>query len=342
MMPGPAMRWKNLPMKILLVRTDNLGDLVVSLPMVQLIKENNQEHEIWFLVRDYAKAVVEAADGVSGWLSWDQLSALPSKEAVQLIKAHRFDLAILVHPNRAASRLLWKARIPKRVGTYRRLYHLLHCNAWVNLARSGSDKHEGVLNTILFRAVFPSAVRESLDNLPLPQLRLRQSFPDVQKRLDSTRKTLILHPGSNGHGREWAPSRWQELAEKLDPKQYQIFVSGSLAEKERFTNILWPEYVQNIMGEFSLEAFMALIADSFGLIAGSTGPVHLAGALGIHALALQSSSRSRGPWRWKPLGEKAEYLTVLPRCDGVCTETSCPCIEAIEVQHVLARIKRWN
>lgn len=328
-------------MKILLVRTDNIGDLVVTLPLVELIKQDNPEHKIWFLVQDYAVPVIDVCPGIDGCLSFTRLSSLARKKAVKEIKAQNFDIAIVVHPNCAASRLLWKARIPKRVGTYRRLYHLIHCNRWVNLARSGSKQHEGVLNTRLLKPVFPAAVRESLDNFPLPKLKVTQSYPNVERIRDKGRKAIILHPGSNGHGREWALERWQALAEKLDPMQYQIFVTGARSEAARFSCASWPDSVENIMGQLSLVEFIALISRAHGLIAGSTGPVHLAGALGIHALALQSSSPGRGPWRWKPLGEKAEFITVIPSCEGTCTQESCPCIEAIEVTHVMERIKAW-
>lgn len=328
-------------MKILLVRTDNIGDLVITLPMIELIKRNNPKHEVWFLVRDYARAVIEATDDVAGCLSWDRLSSLSPKNAVKEIKAQGFDLAIVVHPNRRASRLLWRARIPKRVGTYRRFYHLIHCNIWVNLARSKWDKHEGVLNTILFRPIFPEAVCQSLDNLPFPRLHVRKFYPEVNEMIMPNRKTVILHPGSNGHGREWALSRWQDLALRLDPQEYQVLVTGSPGEARRFASVTWPERVENLIGKLTLEEFIFLIAKSHGLIAGSTGPVHLAAGLGVHALALQSSSWGRGPWRWKPLGPKAEYITVIPRCEGCCTENACPCMEAIEVGHVLSRIQRW-
>lgn len=329
-------------MKILLVRTDNIGDLVVTLPMIELIKQDNLQHELWFLAQDYASAILDAVEGISGWLSWSRLSSLPAKEAVKEIKAQNFDMAIVVHPNRAASRLLWRARIPKRIGTYRRLYHLIHCNVWVNLARSGSQKHEGVLNTKLLKPVFPAGVRESLDDFPLPKLQVTKSCPKVESLLDPSRQVMILHPGSNGHGREWALSRWQTLAAKLNPKRYQVFVTGSPNEGDRFASVVWPAHVENIIGKLTLAELIAFISQSHGLIAGSTGPVHLAGALGIHTLALQSSSPGRGPWRWKPLGKKAEFITVIPRCEGACSQESCPCIEAIEVQHVLARIEKWT
>ena len=145
-------------MKILLVRTDNIGDLVVTLPMIELIKQDNPGHEVWFMVQDYASAVMDAAPGVDGWLSWTRLSKLPPKEAAQEIKAQKFDMAIVVHPNRHASRLLWRARVPKRLGTYRRLYHLLHCNVWVNLARHGSQMHEGLMNTKLMKINFKTNI----------------------------------------------------------------------------------------------------------------------------------------------------------------------------------------
>lgn len=328
-------------MRILLCRTDNIGDLVLTLPVAELIKQNHPECEVWFLVREYTAPIFAAATGVDGWLSWDRLSSLPEREAAQEIKAQNFDVSVQVHPNRHASRLLWKARVPKRIGTWRRLYHLLHCNRWVNLSRSGSPMHEGLLNTQLMRGLFPDCVKNSLEELPLPKLVVDKPCDKVETILDTTRKTIILHPGSHGHGREWATSRWEKLAAKLDQLGYQVLITGSSQEAERFADLKTTGSVQNIMGRLSLEELLALIARSHGLVAGSTGPVHMAGALAIHALALQSSSPTRGPWRWKPLGEKAEYLSIIPSCKGGCTQESCPCIEAIEVQHVLERISKW-
>ncbi len=328
-------------MKILLCRTDNIGDLVLTLSMVELIKQDNPEHEIWFLVRDYAAGVLAAAPSVSGWLSWDRLSSLPTVQAIQEIKAEKFDVSIQVHPCKPASRLLWQARVPKRIGTSRRLYHLLHCNSWVYLSRSGSSLHESLLNTLLLKKLFPTQVRTSLDDLPLPKLQARKNSK-AESLLDPERKAIILHPGSNGHGREWSLDRWKALAARLDPKIYQVFISGSPAEAERFSAATWPATVQNIMGKLSLSEFISLIAGSYAMVAGSTGPIHMASALGIHALALQSSSPTRGARRWKPIGVKAEYLAIIPSCKGVCTQQSCPCIEAIEVKHVLSRIHGWS
>ena len=328
-------------MKILLCRTDNIGDLVLTLSMVELIKQDDPQHEVWFLVRDYAAAVLDAAPSVSGWLSWDHLSSLPASKAIQEIKAEKFDVSIQVHPCKPASRLLWQARVPKRIGTSRRLYHLLHCNSWVYLSRSGSVLHESLLNTQLLKKLFPAGVRTTLDGLPLPALQARTNLK-AQALVDPNRKAVILHPGSNGHGREWALARWQALAVQLDPKVYQIFISGSPSEADRFSSVIWPDTVHNIMGRLTLTEFISLIANSYAMVAGSTGPIHIASALGIHALALQSSSPTRGARRWKPIGKKAEYLAIIPSCKGTCTQQSCPCIEAIEVKHVLSRIDKWD
>lgn len=329
-------------MKILITRTDNIGDLVLTLPLAQLLKEDNPEHEVWFLVRDYAAPVLQAAEFVDGWLSWDHLSSISIEQAVAEIKAEKFDVSLHVHPHRPASRLMWKAKIPLRAATRRRWYHFLHCNRWMNLSRHASHTHEGLLNTEIFKPIFPQCVRDSLDNFPLPSLQVTKRYEKVESILDPARKTIILHPGSNGHGREWALSRWEKLAGKLDPTSYQVLITGSPGEAERFVGANWPDGAQNIMGQVTLEEMIALIARSYALVAGSTGPVHLAGALGIHALALQSSGPTRGPWRWRPLGKKAEYLSIIPRCDGTCTQESCPCIEAIEVHHVLSRIHKWE
>ena len=328
-------------MKIILSRTDNIGDLVLTLPLVELIKQDNPAHKVWFLVRDYAGDILKMAPNVSGVLSWDALSAMPEQAAADEIRAHGFDASFMIHPCQPASKLFKKANIPTRVGTSRRWYHYLHCNKRVPLARSKADRHEALMNTVLLAPIFSGCPIDSLENLPPPMLQQKPICDAIKPYLHATKPVIILHPGSNGHGREWGITRWEALATQLVSKQYQVVVSGSPSEAERFGNATWPAQVVNAMGALPLADFIALIGHAHGLVAASTGPLHVAGALGIHALGLYANSASRGPWRWQPLGEKAEYLSVGPRCEGQCTEGACPCMDAITLSHVLGRILSW-
>ncbi len=100
------------------------------------------------------------------------------------------------------------------------------------------------------------------------------------------------------------------------------------------------------MGELQLSEFIALIQNVDGLVAGSTGPVHLAAAAGIHTLGLYPPRRGAAPSRWAPLGKKAEFLVHqrrIPYCYG-CTkqEMGCACMNKISVTQVVQRIADWR
>ena len=60
----------------------------------------------------------------------------------------------------------------------------------------------------------------------------------------------------------------------------------------------------------NLEQFIAFIAQCDGLVANSTGPLHIAGALGKDALGIYSPRKSINPQRWKPLGAKAKSFVL--------------------------------
>jgi ADP-heptose:LPS heptosyltransferase len=80
------------------------------------------------------------------------------------------------------------------------------------------------------------------------------------------------------------------------------------------------------------------------LVAGSTGPLHLAAALGRHALGLYPPIRPMHPGRWGPLGAHAGFMVFdKPNCEDCRTQpAACTCIRAIEPRAVAARVLTWQ
>jgi ADP-heptose:LPS heptosyltransferase len=120
---------------------------------------------------------------------------------------------------------------------------------------------------------------------------------------------LIVHPLSNGHAKEWPLDCFIALIQALPREKFHISVTGLAQENERLAPlfIACPD-VDNIVGKLSLEQFIDFIENADGLIANSTGPLHLAAMLGIHALGLFPTGQVISPSRWAPLGKKAEVL----------------------------------
>ena len=97
----------------------------------------------------------------------------------------------------------------------------------------------------------------------------------------------------------------------------------------------------DLCGKTSLNDLIQLISHADGLIAGSTGPLHLAANFGIHALGIYPPIQPRHPERWGPIGEKAETLCVQKKCDNCRNASTCACLSLITPQQVLNTISKW-
>ncbi len=126
-----------------------------------------------------------------------------------------------------------------------------------------------------------------------------------------------------------------------------MFVSGTAAEGTELADWLRENaayLTADLTGQLALPEFIAFIAAADGLVAGSTGPLHLAAALGRQALGLYPPIRPMHPGRWAPLGPHAEYLVFdKPDCqDCRAQPEQCTCIKAIGAATVAARVGAWQ
>src|SRR5262249_62074976 len=72
--------------------------------------------------------------------------------------------------------------------------------------------------------------------------------------------------------------------------------------------------VTDAFGRFTLPQLLAFITAADGIVSASTGPVHLAAVLGIHALGIFPGRDSLNGKRWFPLGPKGEALQAVEFC----------------------------
>jgi heptosyltransferase-3 len=335
----------------LVSRTDAIGDVVLTLPVAGQLKQLVPGCRVVLIGRSYTAAVAAACPWVDDFLALDELERLPPPE--QLARLRSFAAAAIIHvfPNKLLARLAQQARIPVRIGTRNRLFHWLTCNRLVALSRRNSSLHEAQLNLELLRPLgyrtthgLPAVAElvRMVPAVPLP--------PHFQKLL-ATRKqgqlNIILHPRSRGSAREWGLNNFGQLARRLHTAGHHVFVSGTAAEGQELTEWLRDNaayLTHDLTGQLALPEFIAFIAAADGLVAGSTGPLHLAAALGRHALGLYPPIRPMHPGRWAPLGKHADYLVFdRPSCQYCRTAPAeCACIKAIEAATVAARVSAWQ
>lgn len=331
---------------IILSRTDNLGDALFTTASAALIKERYPSCKVSLLARGYVKSICDASPYFDNFIDWESLATHKNSEIIQILKNENADAIIHVLPNKRIAMLARKARIPLRVGTTHRWFHLLNCNKGVRFTRCKTNSHEAQTN---LRLLAPLGLEEEYTTeqlAPYFKLDLTETLKkEFSNQLDPDRFKLILHPGSNG--RIWPVEHYRNLIKQLPQDTFQLFLTGSEKENQRFLEDIikpCPEAI-NLMGQLSLEQMFALQKACDGLVAGSTGPLHTAAALGIHTLGLYSDQKTINHERWGPLGEKAEVLVAKKVCDICETGGSyfdCQCLAEISPSQVKNILLGWS
>ncbi|XZF13949.1 glycosyltransferase family 9 protein [Chitinophagaceae bacterium MMS25-I14] len=313
---------------IIISRTDSIGDVILTLPVAKVLKDHFPGIKIGFLGKAYTRAVIEACIYVDEFIDLEDFNAGPVKIAGESPEAilHVFPVADIARKARSYG-------IPLRIGTTNRLYHWTTCNKLVRLSRKNSDLHEAQLNLKLLTAVgiqqeFSLAEISSFTGLK----RVEPLKPEFAALIDSHKYNLILHPKSQGSAREWGLENFVRLAELLDGDKFRIFISGTAKERE----LLDPLFdavagkVTDITGKMSLPQFISFINTCDGLLANSTGPLHIAAALGKDAYGIYPPMRPIHPGRWAPLGPHTEVFVLEKECND-CRKapSACHCIKEI-------------
>jgi len=322
-------------------RTDAIGDVVLTLPVAGVLRSLYPSAHILFLGRAYTRDIIDACVHIDGFLDWDQLKeASPARQ----LAATGADTIIHVFPNKLIARAAWQARIPQRIGTTNRLYHWLYCNIRVPLSRKNSPWHEAQLN---LRLLEPLGARESYTLEEISGFygltRLANLPPAVAALLSPDRFNLILHPKSRGSAREWGLDNFRQLIALLPRERFNIFLTGTAAEGKLLEPLRQEfPFLTDLTGRLSLGELMSFIARADGLVAASTGPLHLAAALGINALGIYPPIRPMHPGRWAPVGKKAAVFVEKKDCD-TCRQTGdCACMRAISPQVLSEYLQQKN
>jgi heptosyltransferase-3 len=326
------------PERIILSRTDSIGDVMLTLPMAGILKEHFPGCTIIFLGKSYTKAVIEACEHVDQFVDWDQLgkkSEIEKLEAVKLLKA---DAIVHVFPRKEVAQLAKQAGIPRRIGTTGRLYHWTTCNERVRFSRKRSDLHEAQLNIKLLKPLGIDKIY-STDELVSYYgfTRIAPLANEFASFIDKSKFNLIIHPGSRGSAREWGIDNFASLIKLLSGNKYKVFISGTAAEGESLRTFINEHPLLNdLTGKLKLDELISFIAAADGLVAASTGPLHIAAALGKKAVGLFAPMRPIHPGRWAPLGKNAEYLVLDKECEACRKSLDCACIKAIQPMQVKA------
>lgn len=312
----------NTQLRILILRPDRLGDVVLSTPLPREIKKKYPNAFIAVLVRNYTKDIYINNPFVDEILVEEELGN-SFWQKVKRIRSFRFSHAIALLPTEKNNWLLFFSGIKIRIGVGHKFYQFLanaksiYRRKYIPL-RNEADYCLDALRKIGIENL-DTAVSIYLDDEE------KKRVQAIRGTFSANEKILVgIHATSGKSAPNLSLHEYRKLAELLvQQKNVQVFITEKEipAELKNIDEVSY--YFENLSLRDSIIAFSALDI----LISASTGPMHIAAALKVKTLSVFCPLPACEPKLWGPQGNEAYFI--MPEenyCDKVCSGDPHTCM----------------
>lgn len=297
------------PNRILVIRLDRIGDVVLSTPVLQSLREAYPHAFIAMMVRPVCRELLEGNPYLNEVMLYDkdgrQRGVISTMRFAGSLRRYRFDTALVLHPNNRSHWIPWLAGIPVRIG-YDRNYR------WLLTRRLAHRKQEGVrheadytLDLVRKLGINPAAPRPFVPIHPELDRRIEQR---LQEQGISRADCLVaMHPSASSLSKRWKPERFAQVADRLIEERHArvVLVAGPGHEPHaQAVERAMRHRPVNAAGTLSVGELACLFRRCRVLISNDSGPVHIAAAVGIPVVDIFGRHQpGLNPQRWQALGQ---------------------------------------
>ena len=333
--------------KILVVRTDRIGDLLLSTPAIRALREVFPSSHIAIMVSPYTKELAKQNPDLDEVIIYDKERGLKNTlRFIWLLRKKRFDITFILSPKTRNNVIIFLAGILMRVSYDIKWGYL--ANIRIAHRRHLPEKHEIEYNLDFVRALgidISKASEKLVLNVEKKDEDYISSF-FKKKGIKQDAAVVIVHPGSTALPKKWPVDRFAEVSDELSKRKCKIIVIG--ANNEANTSFGMMSLMKNdaidITGKFNLKQLSALLKRSNLLISNDSGPMHIATAVGTPMVIIFGRTEgSLGPKRWGPTQGNCIILQKDIGC-RVCKADKCErdfeCLKAVRVDEVVQASER--
>jgi lipopolysaccharide heptosyltransferase II len=342
--------------RILAVRLDAMGDVVMTTPALRAIRAARPNAHLALLTSPAGAAVASLVDEVDEVIEYEApwLKPVPSDGVdaardlafIEDLAARRFDAAVVftVHSQSAlpAALACHLARIPLRLAHCRENpYHLL--TDWVPDPEPDAPiRHEVQRQLDLVESVGyrTEEVHLSIRVPPHDARRMRAWARDAG--LGDGRPWLLAHPGASAPSRRYPAAGYARALRRLAREDgWRVVLTGDRSETELVESIRQEvgQAAVSLAGKLSLGELAALIAMAPLLLSNNTGPVHLAAAVATPVVDLYAlTNLQHTPW-----SVPSRVLSYDVPCRG-CRKSVCPlghnaCLRMVTPDEIVTAVR---
>lgn len=306
--------------KILFIRLDKIGDLVCTLCCDD--HPNLKEYSKHWLISKGLEFIPEHAEPSRNYssLTKDQNGFW---DLYRFLKNNPFDASVSFQCPWWVHFLLFYFRIPIRVGVLSKWHSFLFLNTGLRQKRSKAEFHESDYNfqlTHLLAQKLNPATTIPIPPTPMLKLKAVNSEALLQKWNLRPNSYFIIHPGMAGSSLNWPQEKYIDFIQRFRAEfpELIVIVTGTPADTpyldkivSRFTGT---HFFLNLQGQLKTLQLLGVLNESTGLLAPSTGVMHLAASLGVPTFGIFSPVKVQRPTRWAPRGRFTK--TYMPAIDS--------------------------
>ena len=263
-------------MKILIIHTAFIGDIVLSTPLIQRLKDMYPESEIDYLTLPTNKSVISNNPNLNEIILYDKKGQDKGIKGflrvLKILKQKKYDYAVIPHRFIKSILLAKLAKIPNIVG-----FDVATGSFLLNKkVHYDMKKHEveRLLDLVGYKG----------EKIPIRIYPAKENFTKINKILEhhgyfgnEGQKLILVAPGSQRVEKMWPIEKYREVIERLKKnKNYFIGITGSKAEKNLSLNFPNDKNVIDFRGEINLVEFGALISKADIVVGNDSSPIHIA------------------------------------------------------------------
>ena len=263
-------------MKILIIHTAFIGDIVLSTPLIQKLKDLYPKSEIDYLTLPTNQSVLYNNPNLNEIILYDKKGKDKGikgfLKVLKILKQKKYDYAVIPHRFIKSILLAKLAKIPDIVG-----FDVATGSSLLDKkVHYDMKKHEveRLLNLVGYEG----------KKIPVRIYPAKENFVKIEKMLKNSgytgkkeQKLILVAPGSQRSEKMWPIEKYREIIERLKKnKNYFIGITGSKSEKELPLNFEKDKNVIDFRGEISLVEFGALISKADVVVGNDSSPIHIA------------------------------------------------------------------
>lgn len=297
---------------ILVVRTDRIGDVVLTTPVLKALRQAYPAAKISMLVAPHALGLIQGNPYIDDILIDDRrkrnAGTLGFLRLARDIRRKNFDTAFIFHTKRRYNLACFLAGVPCRTGYKNNKFGFLLTKPLVDTRHFGTQ-HEVEYCLDVVRAFGVKEARP--DILVAPQKDAEQWAAEWFAANGCVPGQIIaIHPGASDNTKRWPPGSFAKLINKLSSRYAAkiVLIGGKeiVPIADEIANIV---PVLNLTGKTTVAQMVSVLRRSRLLISNDSGPMHIAAGVGIYVIGLFLRNQPGiNHERWGPYGPKGYIL----------------------------------